>query len=60
MKKLLNRATWLIVVLLFFSAACKSTVIVKSDSKTVPPGQMKKATGSQSAKQYAPGQQKKK
>lgn len=26
----------------------------------VPPGQMKKTTGSQSAKPYAPGQQKKK
>lgn len=26
----------------------------------VPPGQAKKATGAQSAKQYAPGQQKKK
>jgi hypothetical protein len=28
--------------------------------KPLPPGQMKKVTGSQSAKPYAPGQQKKK
>ncbi|MEJ1237865.1 hypothetical protein WBG78_07050 [Chryseolinea sp. T2] len=37
------------------------TKTTPSASKThVPPGQAKKATGSQSAKQYAPGQQKKK
>ncbi|HEX5168173.1 MAG TPA: hypothetical protein VFW11_03305 [Cyclobacteriaceae bacterium] len=60
MKKLLNQATWLFVVVLFFSAACKSTVMVKNNPKPLPPGQMKKVTGSQSAKQYAPGQQKKK
>ena len=29
-------------------------------SKTLPPGQMKKVTGSKSAKPYAPGQKKKK
>jgi hypothetical protein len=46
-----------------------SCVVVPVQTKTagtagnsgkVPPGQMKKATGSQSAKPFAPGQQKKK
>jgi hypothetical protein len=60
MKKLANRVTWLFVVILFFSSACKTTVMVKNNPKPLPPGQMKKVTGSQSAKQYAPGQQKKK
>lgn len=35
------------------------TKITKAPTKTVPPGQAKKMTGSQSAKEYAPGQQKK-
>jgi hypothetical protein len=41
------------------TAACSNTKIVSGSGK-VPPGQMKKVTGSQSAKPYAPGQQKKK
>ena len=40
--------------------ACESTALVKSNGKDLPPGQMKKVTGSQSAKPYAPGQKKKK
>jgi hypothetical protein len=36
------------------------TVSTAGNSGKVPPGQMKKAMGSQSAKPYAPGQQKKK
>lgn len=32
----------------------------KKEGKPLPPGQAKKVTGSQSAKEYAPGQQKKK
>jgi len=32
----------------------------KKEDKPLPPGQAKKVTGSQSAKEYAPGQQKKK
>lgn len=36
------------------------TVIIHSNSGgRIPPGQMKKMTGAKSAKQYAPGQQKK-
>lgn len=36
------------------------TVIIKTNPNgKIPPGQMKKATGAKSAKQYAPGQQKK-
>jgi hypothetical protein len=47
-------------VAIFLSTSCMGPTIVKSSPKNVPPGQMKKATGSQSAKTYAPGQQKKK
>jgi hypothetical protein len=36
------------------------TVGTAGNSGKVPPGQMKKATGGQSAKPFAPGQQKKK
>jgi len=36
------------------------TVIIRTNPNgKVPPGQMKKATGAKSAKDYAPGQQKK-
>ncbi len=39
----------------------KVTIVrpVTVKTKTLPPGQAKKVTGSQSAKPYAPGQQKK-
>jgi hypothetical protein len=60
MKKMINSMAWLFVVVLFFSTSCKTTVTVKGNSKPLPPGQAKKMTGSQSAKEYAPGQQKKK
>ncbi len=40
-------------------ACTHKTVIVKSSSKPLPPGQAKKITSSKSAKPYAPGQQKK-
>jgi len=54
--------SWIFLVLLVLASACSKTTVVVSnrDSKKVPPGQMKKATGSKSAKAYAPGQQKKK
>ena len=36
------------------------TVIIQTNPNAkIPPGKMKKATGAKSAKQYAPGQQKK-
>jgi hypothetical protein len=56
---MINRFTWLFVVLLFFTAGCKTTVHVHSKPTSIPPGQMKKMTGSKSAKAFAPGQQKK-
>ena len=59
MKKILSFITFFFVAILLLSS-CMAPVIVKSPPKKVPPGQMKKATGSQSAKPYAPGQQKKK
>lgn len=40
-------------------SACTASVKVHGGAP-LPPGQMKKVTGSQSAKPYAPGQQKKK
>lgn len=45
-------------LMIFLSMGCTTSVHVNSSGK-VPPGQMKKMTGSQSAKPYAPGQQKK-
>ncbi len=43
---------------LIMSACTKVTVVKTTPNGKVPPGKMKKATGSQSAKPYAPGQQK--
>ena len=54
MKKIM---CFLAMVLLLNS--CAPVVVVDSKPKKAPPGQVKKITGSQSAKQYAPGQQKK-
>lgn len=48
----------LFLVILAFSISSCSKTFVKSNGK-VPPGQMKKLTGSKSAAPYAPGQQKK-
>ena len=54
----------LVSLALIASSCSKHTAIVvvpkNNSSKSVPPGQAKKASGSQSAKQFAPGQQKKK
>jgi hypothetical protein len=53
-----------IVLIAFLSAvSCtKKIVLIKAPigGKSTAPGQVKKQTGSQSAKQYAPGQRKKK
>lgn len=43
---------------IFLLSSCYS-VRTAGNSGKVPPGQAKKATGSKSAKPYAPGQQKK-
>jgi hypothetical protein len=48
------------VSMIILLTSCASVVIVDSKPKSGPPGQVKKVTGSQSAKAYAPGQQKKK
>ncbi|MBL0740937.1 quinol oxidase subunit 4 [Chryseolinea lacunae] len=53
------------IALLIFATACSTAVVgpvsqKPASQKKAPPGQVKKATGSQSAKPYAPGQQKKK
>jgi hypothetical protein len=48
---------WLLGV--FVSSSCTHHHHHGSNSAGLPPGQAKKVTGSQSAKPYAPGQQKK-
>lgn len=45
-------------LMIFLTTGCTTSAHVNSSGK-VPPRQMKKMTGSQSAKPYAPGQQKK-
>jgi hypothetical protein len=54
MKKLLIMLFALSLVV----SAC--TTVNVSNGKRIPPGQAKKITGEKSAKNYAPGQQKKK
>ena len=69
----MNPTKHLLILLLFsvflvFGSGCtvikpqqrsKGVVIQSNRSGHIPPGQMKKLTGAKSAKQYAPGQQKK-
>jgi len=61
---------FLISAFLIFGTSCRivrpgyhhpsRTVIIQTNPNgKIPPGKMKKATGAKSAKQYAPGQQKK-
>ena len=49
----------LIVFSLLGTGCAKKTVVITGTHKKVPPGQMKKMTGTKSAKPFAPGQQKK-
>lgn len=53
----------LILVIALFAAgtsSCRVSRVSVNGKGHVPPGQMKKITGSKSAKEYAPGQQKNK
>jgi len=50
-----NCISIIIILAMFLSMGCKTTLAGKA-----PPGQIKKATGTKSAKPFAPGQQKKK
>lgn len=62
MKRRIARIACLFMVIVFMASACTSTTLVSTpstSSRNMPPGQAKKTTGSQSAKAYAPGQQKK-
>ena len=59
MKRILAYTTAVFIAAILFTS-CMRPMIVKSPPQNVPPGQMKKVSGSQSAKPYAPGQQKKK
>jgi len=56
MKKIIFLA--ILAISLSGLAACSKTVLIKGNGNP-PPGQVKKVTGSQSAKPYAPGQKKK-
>lgn len=49
-----------LLLMVFLLNGCAKVQIVNSKPKTAPPGQVKKVTGSKSAKPYVPGQQKKK
>jgi hypothetical protein len=53
-----------LTLLMLLTTSCATLIVKESDSKpgksASAPGQVKKTTGSQSAKPYAPGQQKKK
>jgi len=51
--------TLLLMAVMMMTSSCY-TVRTAGNSGKVPPGQIKKATGSKSAKPFAPGQQKKK
>ena len=51
--------TILLMALVMLTSSCYTTRTAGRSGK-VPPGQAKKATGSKSAKHFAPGQQKKK
>jgi len=63
MKARLHSCFVLIPVLLLLLGSCKSTSVATyprpATSKQLPPGQAKKMYGHQSAKAFAPGQQKK-
>ena len=54
------RLGFVLTMIVFLTVGCTSTAVVVAPAKKMPPGQEKKVTGSQSAKPYAPGQQKKK
>ncbi|WP_206022506.1 hypothetical protein [Pseudoflavitalea sp. G-6-1-2] len=53
-----------VLVMIVAGSSCSTTHshrrVVVVDSKPLPPGQAKKIAGAQSAKEFAPGQQKKK
>jgi hypothetical protein len=50
--------TILLMAIIMLASSCY-TIRTAGRSGKVPPGQAKKASGSKSAKQFAPGQQKK-
>ena len=60
-QKMKKRYLILILLVALFSFGASSCVVTRVPAHrngNVPPGQMKKISGSKSAKQYAPGQQK--
>jgi hypothetical protein len=57
MKRKFTITTTLLTIILLLSQCSKPIVVQKQ--KPLPPGQAKKVAGKQSAKEFAPGQQKK-
>ncbi len=57
-----NFVSIIIILALILSTGCKTTLSIKAPNNRIkaPPGQVKKVTGTKSAKPFAPGQQKKK
>jgi hypothetical protein len=60
MMKSLARMIFCATLIFIMQSCVVATHTTTTAPKKVPPGQAKKETGSQSAKPYAPGQQKKK
>ncbi|EKD30649.1 MAG: hypothetical protein ACD_77C00500G0005 [uncultured bacterium] len=60
MKKRYLVLIMLAAVFALSTSSCRVTRVNSNSKGQIPPGQMKKITGSKSAKQYAPGQQKNK
>ncbi|ETN94538.1 hypothetical protein SAMN04487906_1720 [Zhouia amylolytica] len=60
MKKVILLSAMAIFGITILGSCSSHHAISINSGKKVPPGQMKKMTGSKSAKDYAPGQQKKK
>jgi len=55
-----NFVSIIIILALILSTGCKTTIKAPNNRIKAPPGQVKKVTGTKSAKPFAPGQQKKK
>ena len=58
MKNNILKISAMLAIVTILTTACSTTVAVAP--KKLPPGQAKKIAGTQSAKPFAPGQQKKK
>ena len=58
--QLVKKFTTLVIIIVIMGCGMSCSTTIMRNGKNPPPGQMKKATGSKSAKPFAPGQQNKK